>query len=220
MFINNRKIIVFCFLAIHLSGCSVQTISTSPFDKLDGYQYEDIENENQYWYGTGESLPIGINYHTTSLLESLLPGDIIYEDTGGFGITGHIAIVEAICFSAEYSQYYIRIIEAIDIGVSRSILTPQRFSQKIDSAFRVRNVSLETINHAIAFVISQLNKPYEIALWKNADTNNPDWYCSELVWAAYYHQNVFLDIDDNDNRGSIVFPREIIECDLLEQILI
>lgn len=201
-----------------LSSCQVETITSTFYDGYDGYQYEILSDEEPFWYDTGESLPVGINYHSSNFLTKLQNGDIIYEDTGGFGITGHIAIVEGIFYSDDFSQYYVRLIEAIDVGVSRSILTPQRFEQKIDTAFRVENATDEEIDGAISFVVNQLGKPYEIALWKNADESNPDWYCSELVWAAYYHQGILLDIDDNNNRGSAVLPKEMIQSPLVEQI--
>lgn len=207
-------------LTIVLSGCNVQNTTTATYEGYDGYQYETLSNEEDFWYDTGEFLPIGVNYHETNFLVNLKPGDIIYEDNGGFGITGHIAIVENIFYSEQFSQYYVRLIEAINVGVARSILTPTRFEQKVDTAFRVTNTNEQTINSVINFVIDQLNKPYEIALWKNADASNPDWYCSELIWAAYYHQDIFLDIDDNNNHGSVVFPKEIIQSPLLTQVQI
>ncbi|MGN0593640.1 MAG: hypothetical protein ACI4I6_00645 [Hominimerdicola sp.] len=62
-------------------------------------------NKNNYYYNTGTSCPKkasygkhykipNTNHYTRSLLKSVKKGDIIYEAAGGFGITGHIAIVE------------------------------------------------------------------------------------------------------------------------------
>lgn len=186
------------------------------YEGLDGYQYNTGVDET--WYNTGTELPHGINYRSTELLYIIERGDIIYEKEGGLGITGHVALVEGIYYSEIYNQYYIRIIEAVSEGVVRSIITPQRFASKKDSVYRVINISKEQIDAAIDWAISQLGKPYSLALWKNNSINNSDWYCSELIWAAYYHQGIMLDYDDNDNLGSIVFPNEIIASGLLRKI--
>lgn len=192
----------------------------SEYEGFDGYQYDVISNESSYWYNTNVVLPIGVNYHGTQLLETIQKGDIIFEANGGYGITGHTAIVEGTFFSEEYQQYYIRLIEAVSVGVARGLLTPSRFTQKDDSIYRIKDATENQINGAIDFVIGQLGKPYDIELTKNADVDNDDWYCSELIWAAYYHQGIFLDVDDNDNHGSLVTPRELIQTSFVEQIII
>jgi len=193
--------------------------STVDYQGYDGYQYDVNPNESDYWYNTDLNLPIGVNYHQSNMLETLQPGDIVFEATGSFGITGHVAIVEGIYFSETYQQYFVRLIEAISVGVARSILTPTRMIEKEDSVYRVKDVTYEQIEGALEFMIAQLGKPYEIALWKNADASNPDWYCSELIWAAYYNQGIFLDIDDNDDHGSYITPREMIASPLVELII-
>ena len=71
--------------------------------------------------------------------------------------------------------------------------------------------------NAIEFVKSQLGKPYDpykcfIMPWFNRPKDpSPDakaWYCSELIWAAYYNQGI--NIDRNGNRyPPYVGPTEI-----------
>lgn len=51
---------------------------------------------------------------------------------------------------------------------------------------------------------------------KNANKNEADWYCSELVWAAYFNQEVNIendrDVDYSDKvSGNVIRPHEI--CD-------
>ena len=68
-------------------------------------------------------------------------------------------------------------------------------------------------NNAIEFVRDQFeaNKPYDWGwLNKSYDTNSPSWYCSELVWAAYYNQGINLEhYGDADGFLSPVSPAEI-----------
>ncbi|HOR21074.1 MAG TPA: hypothetical protein PLH17_04575, partial [Bacilli bacterium] len=103
-----------------------------------------------------------MNYHGSNLLENLKRGDIIFEATGFYGITGHVAIVEDIFYSETYEQYYVRIIEAISVGVARSIITPTRMLQKEGSAYRIKDASEAQIDEVIEFVIDQLGKPYQV----------------------------------------------------------
>jgi len=196
------------------SSTSGDFTSASEFDcgGLDGYQHETIENEADYWYNTGVILSIGVNYRGSNLLERLRRGDIIYEGTGGFGITGHVAIVEGIYFSMEYDQYFVRLIEAISVGVARSILTPTRIIDKQGSAYRLKDADETEIDAAMDFIIGQLGKPYSIELAKSYSSENANWYCSEIIWAAYYHQG--YNLDDEDLNTSVT-PREIIQSPLV-----
>jgi len=178
------------------------------YDKK-GEQYETVENESDSWYQNNLTLTRGINYTHYDLLETVKKGDILYEATGGFGITGHIALVEGIFYSEIYDQYYIRLIEAVSNGVIQSIWTPARFYEKQTTILRLKNYHEEIVDAAIEFALGQLGKPYSLAVWKNSSSTNDYWYCSELVWASYYHQNIYLDTDDNNHLGSIVFPNEI-----------
>ena len=195
------------------SGDSSSTFSE--YEGFDGYQYSVDENEEDYWYDAGIALPIGVNYHGSNLLENLRRGDIIFEATGFYGITGHDAIVEDIFYSETYEQYYVRIIEAISVGVARSTITPTRIIRKEGSAYRVADANEAQIDEAIEFVIDQLGKPYQLEYAKNYSSTSPNWYCSELIWAAYYHQGFNL---DDDNLDLPVTPRETIESSLVESI--
>ena len=190
----------------------------SIYDDKRGEQYEMLENESDYWYQNNPTLACGVNYAQFNLLETVKKGDILYEATGGFGITGHIAIVEGIFYSEVYNQYYIRLIEAVSNGVIQTILTPTRFIEKETTILRLKDYDEVIVDAAIEFALGQLGKSYSLAAWKNSNESNSNWYCSELVWAAYYHQNVLLDIDDNNHLGSIVFPNEIKESNELVEI--
>lgn len=189
--------------------------SINDYEDADGYQYPINEDEEDYWYDTGIDLSVGVNYHGSNLLEVLRRGDIIFEATGFYGITGHVAIVEGIYYSNEYHQYYVRIIEAISVGVARSILTPTRMIEKEGSIYRLNDVSETEIEGAMSFILSQLGKPYAVEYGKSFSSDSPNWYCSEIIWAAYYLQGLNL---DDDNLDSPVTPREIIESSLVSLV--
>jgi len=92
---------------------------------------------SKWYYNTGTSLPQTANYSKYNLLNTVQVGDVIYESKGGFGITGHIAIVEGKYYDSTQKQYYIRVIEAIDKGVVRSVLDDGRVDDKGVSVYRV-----------------------------------------------------------------------------------
>lgn len=216
---DNNFDAVFDFNHAILDSIVLYTRLKSIYDDKKGEQYKVTENESDYWYQNNVLLTRGINYTQYNLLETVKKGDIIYEATGGFGITGHIALVEGIFFSETYDQYYIRLIESVTNGVIRSTWTPTRFIEKETTILRLKDYHEAIVDAAIEFAVGQLGKPYALAIWKNPNTTNDNWYCSELVWAAYYHQNVFLDIDDNNPLGSIVFPNEILSAGVLVKVM-
>jgi len=65
-------------------------------------------------------------------------------------------------------------------------------------------------NRAAEFARNQVGQPYDYALWqKNMDPNSErseGWYCSELVWAAYFNQGI--NIEHGPDSG-VVSPTEI-----------
>ena len=80
---------------------------------------------------------------------------------------------------------------------------------------RVNNASSEQINQAFKFILKQYREPYQYSWPGNDDFMswhcNPDiddpyspyyfpddpylnyWFCAELVWASYLHQNINID---------------------------
>lgn len=165
-----------------------------------------------YWENTGESLPRSIDYGNGELLNYLKRGDIVFE---GMSSTNHAAIVEGVYYDSVYNQYYVRVVEAVkNGGVCRGILTPDRMEEKLGEVYRITDATSSEIEGAFDFIYNQLGESYEIAVYKNSSDSNVDWYCSELIWAAFYHQGIYL--DDTDN--SIVWPEELIEHDFTELV--
>ena len=134
-------------------------------------------------------------------------GDIIQETGGGIAlITGHIAIVEGTFYDAGQSQLYIRLIEVGISGVVYGVLDDTRYQHRSIAIHRVASASTSQKNGAINFCISQLGKPYNPVVFAvnpnepilpgslgQCSTGNAScWYCSELVWAAYYGEGINL----------------------------
>lgn len=163
-----------------------------------------------WWYNTGTELPQEANYSKYNLIDNIQVGDIIYEDNGGFGITGHVAIVEGVFYSEKYNQKYIRIIEAISKGVCRGVLDDSRIDNKDVTILRVSSAEQNIGVSAVKFCKEQLGKAYMIDFQHDLDPDQEDWYCSELVWAAY--KTAGIDIETTDIlKEPGVTPRNICE---------
>ncbi|MDK2966591.1 MULTISPECIES: YiiX/YebB-like N1pC/P60 family cysteine hydrolase [Lacrimispora] len=169
---------------------------------------------SKWYYNTGTSLPKQADYSSYKLLNNVRKGDVIYEANGGFGITGHAAIVEGKFYDSIQKQYYIRIIEAIDVGVVRSVLDDERLADKDTYIFHVKEATESNINNAVDFAKSQLGKGYSIDFAKDTSASEKDWYCSELVWAAYYNQGINIETKGSYNEPGIT-PRDIKNCSKL-----
>lgn len=197
-----------------------------------------------YYYNTGENMPEEATYDNEKfdLLNKVKKGDIIYEAQGGYGITGHIAIVEGIFTDEETEKKYVRIIEAIDEeGVCRGILDDQRMKDKKATVLRIqdkyfkfkgKNKKSKIIKKALTFVKKQLGKDYNLNVKNDSiSSKNKNWYCSKLVWAAY--KNYKIDIAGKIKKkvkllGSEkwitvrepgITPREILACKKLKKIV-
>lgn len=163
--------------------------------------------KNTWYYNTGTSVQTKAVYSKYKLLSTVKRGDIIHEKrSGGVGsITGHIACVEGIYYlpAGSYKNYVynIRIIEAISPRVCRSVLDDTRCDDNNVMLLRYkRNISSSNMNKVINFLTGQLGKTYKMDMSRNTSYNTTNWYCSELVWAAY--SSIGLDIEDG-NFGAI-----------------
>jgi len=201
----------------------IEEYKNGNYDNVDQYieVYHDIlevpENRlinpassgsSKWYYNTGTSLPQAADYSEYRLLDVVKKGDIIFEANGGFGVTGHTAIVEGIYYSSTQKQSYVRVVEAIDVGVVRSILDDGRVDDKNVTVLRVSSASSSQINNAVSFCTGQLGKAYKLDFAKNTSPNEKDWYCSELIWAAYYNQGINIETNSVINEPGVT-PRDI-----------
>ncbi|MCI6126048.1 MAG: YiiX/YebB-like N1pC/P60 family cysteine hydrolase [Clostridiaceae bacterium] len=164
-----------------------------------------------YYYNTGFSCPSQATYSKYNLLDVVKKGDVIYEANGGGGITGHIAIVDGIYTKSDGSEY-IRLIEAISNdqgGVTRSILDDTRVDEKSVTILRVSGATSDIINEAVKFCRGEVGSSYSLDLAKDTSSNETDWYCSELVWAAYKNQGIDIEVGGLHGEPGIT-PHDIV----------
>lgn len=171
-----------------------------------------------YYYNIGTSLPSNVHpdYSKYNLKDVVKEGDIIYENNGGFGITGHIAIVEGFYYNSEQDVTYIRLIEAIDDGVVRSLLDDTRVDEKDVTIFRVDDATSTNITDAISFCVGEIGSSYSLDFAKDTSSSETDWYCSELVWAAYKNQGI--DIEKSGFSEPGITPHDIRDSSEVSEI--
>ena len=165
-------------------------------------------------------------HYEESMLKNFKPGDIYYEAAGSSGIAGHIAIVEGVYWDDNWAQAYIRLIEApgSNSPVQRTVFSPERFRQG-DRLLRLKpeynllkrkkvngqEKMISTIDYAIEFCRNQLGDGYLFKPMQYPCTDASSWYCSELVWAAYYvASDHVIDLNTNSSIADmVVWPKEI-----------
>lgn len=164
---------------------------------------------DSWYYNIGTSLPSGITpvYNKYKLYDTVKKGDIIFESKGGFGITGHVAIVEGKYYNAASGVSYIRVVEAINSGVVRSCVDDTRVDDKDVLLLRVNGATSSIINQAVSFCVGELGSSYSLDFQKDTSASQTDWYCSELVWAAYKNQGINIEVSGNGEPG--ITPRDI-----------
>lgn len=201
-----------------------------------------IENNNQIYIQILNKNKL----YDEILINELEPGDIAFKHPDIFPdyfptIIDHCLLF--IEFNKSTGEYIF-----IEAGIHNSCVqyrneTKENILGKMWGPFaRVRNANSYQINNAINFSKRQLGKKFQGEFFGiNADKNyNPEdikndtfaneWYCSELVWAAYYNcNNPFpkeepkngylygdgIDIDRNQWKKNIfghtvVWPKEIL----------
>ncbi|MTI48738.1 MAG: hypothetical protein FH761_12905 [Firmicutes bacterium] len=178
---------------------------------------------SSYYYNIGTSLPSDVHpdYSKYNLKDVIKKGDVIYEDNGGFGITGHIAIVEGFHYNSEQDVTYIRLIEAISDGVVRSLLDDTRVDDKDVTILRVDDATSTNITDAISFCSGEVGSSYSLDFAKDTSSSETDWYCSELVWASYKNQDIDIEKSGFSEPGitphDIMNSSEVSEIDFSEQ---
>lgn len=152
-------------------------------------------------------MPQVADYSKYNLLSKVQKGDIIYETTGDFaGIAGHASIVEGVYWSNTKNQFYIRVVEASYPFVCRGVFDEQRLADKSGTILRVSGASQQQKDNAVSFCINHIGDSYNLHTPKRSSSSNTEWYCSELVWAAYYNAGINL---LNDTSSATVTPANL-----------
>ena len=185
------------------------------YSLLDDTPSPKWTGDTKWYYNTGTTLMDKPNYNSYNLLNVVQAGDIVYEDEGGSGLTGHTAIVEGIYYDATYSTFYVRVVEAIGYlsgsigegdGVCRGVLDDTRYLNRGGMILRVTSANNTQKTAAVNFCVNQIGKGYNLDVAHDTSSNELDWYCSELVWAAYKNQGI--DLETSSNSPGIT-PREL-----------
>lgn len=166
----------------------------------------------------------------SSKISDLEPGDILFH------ISQYITIHCLIFKQYNITDNIYEFIEAnSDHGVRRIFYSENTLNNTIiyKKFARVKNANSTQIQNAILFAESQMGKQFEWDMFfhdKNYIPNeskypfSKTWYCTELVWAAYYNCNhtpdekIYgegIDIDRNEWRKdsliwSMVWPNNIL----------
>lgn len=195
------------------NSLDLDIFNSDKFDVIDigkGAERQSASSNSksgEYYYNTGTSCPSKATYSKYNLLDNVKKGDIIYEAAGFFYIAGHIAVVEGV-YTRPGGGKYIRVIEAIDNGVVRSIVDDTRIDERDGYVLRVKNASTTVINNAVSFCVGELGSSYSLDFAHDRSSSETDWYCSELAWAAYKNQGIDIETTGWLNEPGIT-PRDI-----------
>ncbi|HHT67022.1 MAG TPA: hypothetical protein GX010_02210 [Erysipelotrichaceae bacterium] len=174
--------------------------SSEPADKymLGTYNYYSIFPYSLFKNG----LPFmqGYNY------SSLRVGDILIENT--IDCFYHCAVI--IDPAHQMTNYgndglFVQTIEAVGCnpGVQYGYLDDQRIVDHnvVLRRYKSRLLTSNEINLIVDFLDNQVGKDYDLHItYLNTQITSSSWYCTELVWAAYYYADINLlnFVDPND----------------------
>jgi hypothetical protein len=221
--IGKMKKIYFLYISL-VAFLSIMTVSANAITQSDQNNnlgtLSFLENNN----GLANNSKIDNNY-TESIPDYVQPGDLIFMDKSdtSFGLLPGI-------ISNDHAAMYVgnnKIIHASSQGVKI-----WDFEDLVNGPFNAQNIRFGYVKSANAsqkkmaleFALKQVGCEYQHEFWRGSIKKNHDpengflsdvWYCSELVWAAYYNCNGTIgegiDIDSNGWNGiQTVLPSEII----------
>lgn len=177
------------FIEVHNSGevyVQPRSVTSKWYDNIG-------DNKNS------PKLSEAANYSKYNLLSVVKKGDIVQETDGGIAYySGHIAIIQGKYYDLGYGQFYLRTIEAGISGVVYGAFDDSRYDYRGINVYHVTDATDEQKKDAVNFCVDQLGKAYDLSavLWETGEckysTDSKQWYCSELVWAAYYNQGINL----------------------------
>lgn len=85
-------------------------------------------------------------------------------------------------------------------------------SETYATLVRVESADDKIRQEAVAFALSKIGQDYDLNVWKKG-VNSPNYYCSELIWAAYYKASKGkIDLGNTGKKGG-VWPDDIIYND-------
>ncbi len=207
----------------NISMCSSKkakyaTVSSSSSDAyyvLNSTTYDETPTD------VFKELPIYYDYD--SLVKILMNGDIIYETVTIFFNAGHNALITKLDQKTTDGRYFIQTIEAVGSGVNYGFLDDQRI---VDFGVKILRTTAPTMSYiplVIYFAEQQLGKKYCPDYDRKAHSNidSEDWYCSELVWAAYMYAEIDISYYiGKTEETNAVWPIHIYLSDMVGEIII
>ena len=136
-------------------------------------------------------------------------GDIVFEAMASFDLK-HVAFVYNNSKDSDYGNY-IQTVEAVAGGVQYGFVDDTRVLDYGVTIYRIyRAGELGATKVAKEFISQQLGKPYEPNplefKYTRTDINSPSWYCSELIFAAYYYAGLDIVSTYNYNFDPKTMP--------------
>lgn len=184
---------------INISDYETNTTSSSSYD-ADYILKGDISNPDSTDFNPNitptTAFKRKVKYDKFNLQNVINDGDIIYESATILNDIGHTAFVYNKSKQCENTSYanYIQTIEAVSSGVKFGFLDDTRMLTFGVVVLRWTD-DTDYINSAKYFMYQQLNKPYSYPLQTgriNLDINSSQWYCSELINAAYHYAYMYF----------------------------
>ena len=185
---------------IRLAAESIETEMVEPYSSGGKWYYNCPELAQANAYGKYDLLGF-----------SVTSGDIVMDEDGLFGLTGHTGIVVGHFYSSVYQTYYVRVVEAVAGGVSYGILCDQRVDERDSYVYRVSTTDSVRLN-AVDWACTQIGKPYLISAGSEVNAQRANWYCSLLCYASYAAQNLYL---ASYSEYQILPPRTLIASSYL-----
>jgi len=183
-------------------------------DKEGNLRY--ISNDNLIDLGLPAQLEVFNNI--SDWRRNIQPGDILLHRKEGF-----LACKLNWTHAGIYVGYNL-VVEARPLGINYYSISDWDYPNDVMVALlRVTSASKDQREAATQWAINQVEREdrpvYRPWVYrKSYDSNSNSWYCSELVWAAYYNQGIDIDFNNVDATTGGVLPDDILLDNDTEQI--
>ncbi|MDR2799618.1 MAG: hypothetical protein LBB07_03300 [Bifidobacteriaceae bacterium] len=191
--------------------------SDDPVFGFEKHWYEDID--------PSQPLPKQPNYSKYDLLNTLNPGDVIFDPTGFGHLTGHIIMVDGVRHDAKYGDYILaseasgfvippehwyKPLFHVVKKVFHSVIDADRIDASKLQVYRVKDATPEQRATAVNFELAQIGKPYSFDYFSfGYNIDRSSWYCSELAWAGYKSQGIEIRNQGSSETKVAVTPRDV-----------
>ena len=143
-------------------------------------------------------------------------GDIIYETDTVLFDSGHSAIIYDTAKDSYYGEY-IQTIEAVTGGVQYGFLDDTRILDYGVLILRVLGATGTVIEEACEFCYKQLGEFYSFNSFRlNTSDSDSKWYCSELVYAAYYNAGIDIGVTKDSSGNDVYLSLGCLPSDIYE----